>query len=152
MLGLGLAQISSYLVDRFIEQERSIIMNGFLHLTHVRNLGGIFGIFQGKGWIFAAVSILFLAGLVVYVCKDKTLMKFEYYCYAAIVGGGLSNIVDRLIYGSVIDFIDIQGIPYWNYIFNIADVMIHIGIWPLVMFSLFKAKNARGSTAEENPA
>jgi signal peptidase II len=68
---------------------------------------------------------------------SKTIQRYEYICFGFIVGGGASNILDRLVYGSVIDFIDIQHIPYWNYIFNTADMMVHVGIWPMLILSFW---------------
>jgi len=46
-----------------------------------------------------------------------------------------------LVYGSVIDFIDIQHIPYWSYIFNTADLMIHVGIWPMLILSFLTSSS-----------
>ena len=72
-----------------------------------------------------------------YLWFGNSVRRYEYVCFGFIVGGGASNILDRLIYGSVIDFIDIQHIPYWNYVFNTADVMVHVGIWPMLILSFF---------------
>jgi signal peptidase II len=131
-----LSQISGYLVNSHIPQQTSVEINGFLHLTHVRNYGGVFGMFQGRGWQFALFSGLLLTAVVIYLYRAPQLPRYEYLCFGFIVGGGASNVLDRLIYGSVIDFIDLQHIPYWNYVFNTADVMIHVGIWPLLLMSL----------------
>ena len=149
LVSLAIAQLGSYLVESHLQQNTVLEIWPFLNLTHVRNLGGIFGLFQGKGWLFAWGSFLFLSGLFFYVLRDPRLKRFEYICFGLIAGGGASNIMDRLVYGSVIDFIDVRGIPHWNYIFNTADVMIHVGIWPLVLASLFvehgkKPKNETG--------
>lgn len=146
-LALATAQLGSLLVYKFLPIGRSVELLPFLNFTHVRNLGGIFGLFQGKGWIFGAVSLLFLVGLVWFVIRDRSLKPFEYICYGLILGGGGSNIVDRLIYGSVIDFIDVRGIPYWKYIFNTADMMIHLGIWPLLLYGFFAARDQDPETA-----
>jgi signal peptidase II len=62
-----------------------------------------------------------------------------------VVGGGASNVLDRLFYGSVVDFINVQHIPFWHYIFNTADVMVHAGLWPLLYFSLFPGKSGTES-------
>ena len=137
---LILAQISSFLVETRIEQGHSVRIFSWLHFTHIRNMGGIFGIMQGKGWLFTTMSLIVLLGLVWFVARIRDLRLFEYVCYGMIVGGGLSNILDRLIYGSVVDFIDVRGIDFWKYIFNTADVMIHLGIWPLVLYSIFEAR------------
>jgi len=134
---LGIAQLSSWLVETHIARNTTHKVTSFFYCTHIRNLGGIFGIMQGKGWIFGLISLVFLIGLLVYVLRNDNCRRFEYLCFGFVVGGGMSNILDRLIYGSVIDFIDIKGIPYWKYIFNIADIFIHLGIWPVIVAALF---------------
>lgn len=146
--GLCLAQISSYLVDGRLGIGRSHQILGPIHFTHVRNHGGIFGIFQGHGWLFAGISFVILALVVFWVHRVHFNHRLEYLCFGLVVGGGASNILDRMVYGSVVDFIDIHGIPYWNYIFNTADVMIHMGIWPLFIFGFLAGKTSTKDQAD----
>jgi len=134
------AQLGSYLVDSRLSLGQSIELFSFLHLTHVRNFGGIFGFGQGMGWVFAAVSGLVLLAVVYYVHRVKEIRPIERLCFGLIVGGGASNIIDRMVYGSVIDYVDIRGVPMWTYIFNTADVLIHCGIWPIIILSLVPIK------------
>lgn len=134
---VGLSQLIGYWVNTTIPEYGTVEISGLVHFTHVRNHGGVFGLLQGMGWIFAAVSIGLLAAVVAYLWFGESIRRVEYICFGFIVGGGASNILDRFIYGSVIDFIDVQHIPFWNYIFNTADVMIHVGIWPLLFFTIF---------------
>ncbi|MDT8427604.1 MAG: signal peptidase II [Pseudomonadales bacterium] len=133
---LSVAQIGSFWVNRTIPLGTSIELNGLIHLTHIRNMGGVFGMFQGQGWLFALLSLGLIAGLVIYLLASKQVQRYEFICFGFIAGGGSSNIIDRLVYGSVVDFINIQQIPFWHYIFNTADVMVHIGLWPMLYFSL----------------
>ena len=133
----ALSQVIGYWVDSNIALNSTIEINSLIHLTHVRNFGGVFGMFQGMGWLFGLISITLLVSVTAYLWFSDSVKRYEFICFGFIVGGGTSNIADRLIHGSVIDFIDIQHIPYWNYVFNTADVMVHVGIWPLIFFSLF---------------
>ena len=146
LLVTALSQVIGYWVDANIAVNSTIEINSLIHLTHVRNFGGVFGMFQGKGWFFGLVNIGLLAAVTAYLWFSDAVKRYEFICFGFIVGGGTSNIVDRLIHGSVIDFIDIQHIPYWNYVFNTADVMVHVGIWPLLFFSLFLDKEEAGHT------
>lgn len=134
---LGLSQLVGYWVNTSIPLNSTVELNYLIHFTHIRNYGGVFGMLQGLGWLFAIISVSLLIAVSAYLWLGKSISRVEYLCFGFIVGGGASNILDRLIYGSVIDFIDIQHIPYWNYVFNTADVMVHVGIWPLLFYSFF---------------
>ena len=144
---LALAQLTGYLVNSSIPENTTVEINGLIHFTHIRNHGGVFGMLQGSGWLFALISALLLAGVTAYLALGQELQRYEYVCFGFIAGGGASNVLDRLIYGSVIDFIDIQHIPYWNYVFNTADVMVHVGIWPMLLLGLFGAGNRSADPA-----
>ncbi len=132
------SQIGSYLVNSMIPMGSTVEWTPLVHLTHIRNMGGVFGMFQGRGWLFAIFSVALIGGLIVYLLRSTSVKPYEYVCFGFIAGGGISNILDRLIYGSVVDFINVQHIPYWHYIFNTADVMVHVGLWPMLYLSLFE--------------
>lgn len=142
ILVASFSQYTGYWVNNNIELNTTVELNSLVHFTHIRNFGGVFGLGQGMGWLFGLISIALLAGVTAYLWLGKQVHRIEYLCFGFIVGGGASNIIDRLLRGSVIDFIDIQHIPYWNYVFNTADVMVHVGIWPLLAFSLFAHQHA----------
>ncbi len=133
-----ISQIGSYLVNSMIPLGTTVEWTPLVHLTHIRNMGGVFGMFQGRGWLFALFSVALIGGLIVYLLRNPGVKYYEYVCFGFIAGGGGSNILDRLIYGSVVDFINVQHIPYWHYIFNTADVMVHVGLWPMLYLSLFE--------------
>jgi len=134
---LGISQLSSYLVHAHLQLETTYAVNWFLHLTEVQNTGGVFGSFQGNSVLFALLSGSLLLGISFYTLRTRSVGVFEGCAIGLLTGGGASNVLDRLLYGAVIDFIDIQNIPYWHYIFNTADVMIHIGGWSLLIRFLF---------------
>lgn len=133
----GLAQVGSHLVDAYLPLNEPYVVTPFLYLTHVRNTGVIFGWLPGSSLEFA------IAGTAVVIAGCLLLLRtaassYQFLCLGLIVGAAASNIVDRLVYGAVIDFIDVRGIPYWHYVFNTADVMIHLGAWPLALGSIFR--------------
>ncbi len=134
---LALSQLGSYLVNTRIPLGDSVEISSVLHFTHIRNLGGVFGMAQGQGWIFAVFSVVLITALVIYLLRGRQVRVYEFLCFGFIAGGGLSNVLDRLVYGSVIDFIDVRGIPFWHYIFNTADTFVHIGLWPMLFIGLF---------------
>lgn len=135
---LAVSQLGSYLIHQSLAIGDSVVLiEGALNFTHVRNMGGVFGLAQGKGWIFALLSAALLGGLLFYLLCSRQVRVYEFVCFGFVAGGGASNILDRFIYGSVIDFIDVRGIPFWNYVFNTADVFIHVGLWPMLFIGLF---------------
>ncbi len=144
-LTLAWAQAAGWWVNQNIPLYGTLEWNGFVHLTHIRNHGGVFGLLQGQGWLFGTLSLGLLAGIAAWLFMGAAISRFEYACFGCIAGGGLSNVVDRLVHGSVIDYINLQHIPYWNYIFNLADMMIHAGIWPMILYSLLARKTTRNA-------
>ena len=141
---LLLSQAIGLWVNNTIPQNTTLELNSFIHFTHIRNYGGVFGLAQGSGWLFAVVSIGLLLAVSGYLWLSSGVQRYEFICFGFVVGGGASNIVDRLLHGSVIDFIDIQHIPFWNYVFNTADVMIHVGIWPMLILSFMMSTDKEG--------
>jgi signal peptidase II len=101
--------------------------------------------FQGHPAIFGLVSLAIVAGAITYVLRTTGWARYQCVCFGLIVGAALSNVADRLVYGAVIDFLDVQGIPYWDYVFNPADVAIHLGAWPLVLGTLFTRDPGSGT-------
>lgn len=133
---LAVAQLGSYLVQARLPLHDTYVVNAVLHLTHIRNSGGVFGLFPGNSMVFAIIGSLIIVCLCFYVLRNRMAASYQYVCFGLIVGAAAANICDRMVYGAVIDFIDIQGIPHWHYIFNIADSAIHLGVWPLAIGAL----------------
>jgi signal peptidase II len=148
LLVLALAQLASYLVNRLLPLHDTYVVNSVLHLTHIRNTGGVFGIFPGNSLLFVVTSSVIVLALCVYLLKSPTSARYHFVCSGIIVGAAVSNIVDRLVYGSVVDFIDVQGIPGWHYIFNVADIGIHVGLWPLLLGTILWERRALQVTSE----
>lgn len=148
---LAVAQFTSWLVNTYIPLYQTIVVNPVVHFTHIRNTGAAFGLFPGNSMVFALTSSLIICAVLFYAWKNPPTAKYQYACLGCIVGAAAGNIADRFIYGSVIDFIDIQGIPGWSYIFNVADVAIHVGAWPLLIGELIGAQRRTEPEPEPHP-
>ena len=110
---------------------------GVLQLTYVQNTGAAFSSFEGQQWLFALVFLVF-TGLILleYYKKPMGFTTFERWCIAAIYGGGLGNMVDRLRMGYVVDMIETTFMEFP--VFNVADCFITCGcILLLVHLFLF---------------
>lgn len=137
------SQVVAWLVNARLPIGESHSLAPFLWLTHIRNEGGIFGSFQGSSGLFAVIGVLLAAGMSLYVLRSGSLLPYQVICFGIIVGAAASNVCDRLVYGAVVDYIDVRGIPHWHYIFNIADASIHAGVWPMVIGSLLQGSHDR---------
>ena len=99
---------------------------GLLQLTYVQNTGAAFSSFEGQQWLFALVFAVF-TGMIVYEYFKKPMpfTKLERWCIAAIYGGGLGNMIDRVRLGYVVDMIQTTFIDFP--VFNVADIFITCG-------------------------
>ncbi|MBE6932050.1 MAG: signal peptidase II [Ruminococcaceae bacterium] len=108
---------------------------GIFHWTHFHNTGAAFSMLQGGRWLFAAVCLVGLAVTVALVWKKVLTNRVELWCLAAIFGGGIGNLIDRLRLGYVVDMIEVE---FMNFaVFNIADAFISCGAVALVVYVLF---------------
>ena len=106
----------------------------FLSFTYVRNTGAAFSSFEGQQWLFVVVFTVFTALILWEYFKARMpFTTFERWCIAAVYGGGLGNMIDRVRYGYVVDMIQTE---FMNFpVFNVADCFITCGCFAL-MFSL----------------
>ena len=98
---------------------------GIFHITHTENDGAIWGILSGQTWLFLLIMVLFLAVLGVMIWRKWLTKKFEWICLAAIAGGGIGNMIDRIFRGYVVDMFDLLFMSYP--IFNLADCFVVVG-------------------------
>jgi len=109
---------------------------GFLNFTFVRNTGAAFSSFQGMQWLFILVFAVFtLLILWEYFRKPLPFQKHERFLIAAIYGGGLGNMIDRIRLGYVVDMIETQFITFP--VFNVADCFITGGCVVLMISLVF---------------
>jgi len=125
----------------------SEIIKGFFEFSYTENTGAAFGSFQGKNAIFIVVGIIALA-FIFYIFRSLNKNTWMRISFGLILGGALGNLIDRIAFGFVIDFIRIrvtQSIWWPN--FNIADAGITVGA---IMFAVYKLIDSyRISKSEE---
>ena len=108
---------------------------GIFHITHVENTGGAWSMFSGQLWLFIGVMALFVALIVVLIWKQWLKKPFEWWCLAAILGGGIGNLIDRLTNRRVTDMICLDFINFP--VFNVADCFITVGCFALIVYVIF---------------
>lgn len=113
---------------------------GLFHLTYVRNTGAAFSAFEGMQWLFALIFVvLTVAILYEYFKKPLPFTGFEHWLIAAIYGGGVGNMIDRLRMGFVVDMIEVDFMRFA--VFNVADCFITCGSILLILHLIFFNKN-----------
>ena len=134
-----LDQWTKYLVRIKMELFESIpVIKGFFHLTYVTNDGMAFGInFPGGFYFFTAASIIMTGVLSYYLWMEKNGHLLLRISLAFILGGAIGNLIDRIVFGSVVDFFDFIFGTYHFYIFNIADSSVTVGMTLFVIYSFF---------------
>ena len=108
---------------------------GIFHITHVENTGGAWSMFSGQLWLFIGVMALFVALIVVLIWKQWLKKPFEWWCLAAILGGGIVNLIDRLTNRRVTDMICLDFVNFP--VFNVADCFITVGCFALIVYVIF---------------
>ena len=111
-----------------------------LGLTYVQNTGAAFSAFQGQQWLFALIFAAFTVAVVwEYRKKAWPFTNFERWCIAAVYGGGLGNMIDRVRLGFVVDMIETEFIRFP--VFNVADCFITCGCIALIAHLVFFNKD-----------
>ena len=115
-------RISKILVQNFIS-DKVYVIKDFFYLIYTRNIGAAFSMLEGKQIIFVLIGIIASIIIFLYVRKNN----IKNIGYPLLLGGILGNVLDRIIYGYVIDFIGFEILNKSMPIFNIADTAIVIG-------------------------
>ena len=137
LIALVIDQISKIIiVGNFNLYESIKIINNF-NITYVNNYGAAWGIFDNSTLILAFIGIIASIFIYFVFVKDNKLSKLQDIFYGLLIGGILGNVIDRIIRGYVIDFIDIKIFRYDFPIFNLADTFIVISIIYIII-SLFR--------------
>jgi signal peptidase II len=140
-----LDQLTKIIVDRTMPLHHSIpIVDGFFSLTYVRNTGAAFGIFAGSHEVFRlpfliGVSILAIGFILVMLKRLRNDATGLVTALTFILGGAIGNLIDRVLHGEVIDFLDVYYSNYHWPAFNLADSFITVGV-TITLFYLVGAK------------
>nr|MBQ8244593.1 signal peptidase II [Oscillospiraceae bacterium] len=126
-------QITKYLTVANIALYEDVpFLPGLLQLTYVQNTGAAFSSFEGQQWLFALIFLIF-TGLIFweYYKHPMGFTPFERWCIAAVYGGGLGNMIDRVRMGYVVDMIETTFMEFP--VFNVADCFITCGCIALMV-------------------
>jgi signal peptidase II len=143
-LVIVLDQVTKIMVLQKMPLYHSIsVIPGFFSLTHVHNPGGAFGFMAQhdspwRHWLFLAAAGIALVMIIYFYHQTPPSHRLFGAALAMIFGGAVGNLIDRLRYGVVVDFLDFYiGYMHWP-TFNIADSAVTVGVIVFVMHILFK--------------
>ncbi|MBQ8234834.1 MAG: signal peptidase II [Bacilli bacterium] len=137
LIAIALDQISKIIIaSNFNLYESFKIINNF-NITYVNNYGAAWGIFDNSTLILAFIGIIASIFIYFVFVRNEQLSKLQDIFYGLLIGGILGNVVDRIVRGHVIDFIDVKIFGYNFPIFNLADTFIVISIIYIII-SLFR--------------
>lgn len=134
---LAADMVTKYFVQRKMEPYDSIpVIKNIFHITYVQNTGAAFSILKGKIFFFTAVSVIITLIIIFIMIKYPIKEKILGIAMAMVLGGAVGNLIDRLRYGYVVDFLDFRIWP----VFNIADCAIVVGTLILAYLITFRAE------------
>ena len=143
-------QITKRVIDSAMQLHQTIELVPYFQLTYMRNQGAAFSFLSGAGgwqrWFFIGLAIVASVFIFVWLRKLDPSRRREAVAWALVLGGALGNLIDRILYGYVIDFLDVYvGDWHWP-AFNVADSAITVGV-ALLLLDSFKTQPVAGTTA-----
>jgi signal peptidase II len=134
ILVVVLDQISKAMVLRWMPLFDSIVViPGFFNLTHVHNPGGAFGFLAQNGaawrhWLFLGAAFFALGILLYFYHRTPKSLPWLSFSLTLIFGGAIGNLIDRIRFGEVVDFLDVYISHHHWPTFNVADSAVSVGI------------------------
>ncbi len=132
IVGIALDQLTKWLAVKYLKPiDTQPIIKNVLHLTYVENRGAAFGMLADARWVFlilSSVTILFLIGFLYLGYTDR---PFYTISISMIISGGIGNMIDRIMLGYVVDFVDFRLINFA--VFNGADSIVCVGAGMLIL-------------------
>ena len=141
-------QVTKRVIDSAMQLHQTIELIPYFQLTYMRNQGAAFSFLSGAGgwqrWFFIGLAIVASVFIFVWLRKLDPTRRREAVAWALVLGGALGNLIDRILYGYVIDFLDVYvGDWHWP-AFNVADSAITVGV-ALLLLDSFKAPPVAGT-------
>lgn len=153
----GLDVVSKWWVQAHMRSGQSIpLWPGVLYITYVRNPGAAFGLLRHATVLFILVAVAAAVGIMTYGQRAAKGRPALQWALGLLLGGSLGNLLDRLLYGRVIDFVNVR---FWPFVFNLADSAIVVGgallLWMLLLprpAPELSGRTSRSTTDERSSA
>lgn len=146
LVAFALDRLSKWWAAGYLSQHGPLQLNDYITLRLTVNRGMVFGLAQGVGPLMGWLSLLIIAGLIIYLVRLPRNARLMRVGLALLIGGALGNLVDRLFAGEVLDFITTPLLPW---VFNVADLFINGGMAIFVIASFFQQPEKSEPAAEQ---
>jgi signal peptidase II len=139
-------QFTKVLIVGYYQLGDSTLVTQFFNVVRVHNSGAAFSFLAGAGgwqrWFFTVIGVG-AALLILWLLKSHAGQKLFSFAMACILGGAVGNVIDRLLYGYVVDFLDFHWLGWHFPAFNIADSAISVGAACLILDELLRVRRGR---------
>jgi len=153
LLCLIIDQVTKHWVAGTFDYRESLAVLPFFNLTYVHNTGAAFSFLADQGgwqrWFFTAIASIASIVFLVWMAKTPKQQRLLSIAFALILSGAVGNLIDRALFGYVIDFLDFHWAGYHFAAFNIADSVIFIGA-ALMIFESFTNKEGDKEANQED--
>ena len=141
-----LDQFTKLLILGYYRLGDSTSVTGFFNIVRAHNSGAAFSFLAESGgwqrWLFTAISVVAVA-VILWLLRSHAGQKLFAFALASILGGALGNLIDRLVHGYVLDFLDFHWHGHHFPAFNLADSAITLGAICLILDELLRVRRGR---------
>jgi signal peptidase II len=139
-------QFTKVLIVGYYHLGDSVTLTSFLNIVHAQNTGAAFSFLAAASgwqrWFFTAIGVV-AAIFIVWMLRSHAGQKLFSFALAAILGGAIGNVLDRLLRGSVVDFVQVHWQGWYFPAFNVADSAITVGAACLILDELLRVRRTR---------
>jgi signal peptidase II len=139
-------QFTKVLIVGYYHLCDSVTLTSFLNIVHAQNTGAAFSFLAAASgwqrWFFTAIGVV-AAIFIVWMLRSHAGQKLFSFALAAILGGAIGNVLDRLLRGSVVDFVQVHWQGWYFPAFNVADSAITVGAACLILDELLRVRRTR---------
>ena len=152
VLLVGIDRLTKWLASTYVKPSSSINLISFkdrewLNLTYQENTGAAFSILRDKQLFLIILTSIIILGVIILMISKRVKKPAYIWSFALIVAGGVGNLIDRIAYGYVIDFVDVRIIKFA--VFNFADVCAVVGtIMLIVFYTIDEVKTSKAQKAK----
>lgn len=130
---IGTDQLTKQLAAHYLYPDKiAAAIPGFIQFHYAENTGMAFSLLENARWLFVAVTGVACAAILIYLFFFKCRSYWLFWSLVVVASGGVGNLIDRILYGYVIDFIEPVFVNFA--IFNFADCLINVGAASLILY------------------